>query len=285
MATFKPMLASNVELESVIYPVYVTPKYDGIRCVIRGGQALSRQLKPIPNRHVQKMLKGCPDNLDGELICHGKTFNQIQSEIMREDGDPEFSFYVFDIIDTKAPYLDRMEKLEDMELPAVCNKVIPSEINNEEELLEAEREAVEEFDFEGLMIRTGDGPYKYGRSTSKQGYLCKLKRFTDAEAVIIGYDELMHNNNEQTIDALGYAKRSHKKEGMVPAGTLGAFIVRDGEKTFKVATGMTAADRQEYWNNREEMIGKVVKYKYQESGAKDLPRFPTFLGIRHPDDL
>lgn len=285
MATFKPMLASNVELESVIYPVYVTPKYDGIRCVIRGGQALSRQLKPIPNRHVQKILKGCPDNLDGELICHGKTFNQIQSEIMREDGEPEFSFYVFDIIDTKAPYLDRMEKLEDMELPTVCKKVIPSEINNEEELLEAEREAVEEFDFEGLMIRTGDGPYKYGRSTAKQGYLCKLKRFTDAEAVIIGYDELMHNNNEQTIDALGYAKRSQKKEGMIPADTLGAFIVRDGEKTFKVATGMTAADRQEYWNNREEMIGKLVKYRFQEAGAKDLPRFPTFLGIRHPDDL
>jgi DNA ligase 1 len=255
------MLASNVELESVIYPVYVTPKYDGIRCVIRGGKALSRQLKPIPNRHVQKMLKGCPENLDGELICHGKTFNQIQSEIMREDGEPEFSFYVFDIVDTKAPYLDRMEKLEDMELPAVCKKVIPSEIKNEEELLEAEREAVEEFDFEGLMIRTGDGPYKYGRSTAKQGYLCKLKRFTDAEAEIIGYDELMHNNNEQTTDALGYAKRSQKKEGMIPAG------------------------RQDYWNRKEEMIGKLVKYRFQESGAKDLPRFPTFLGIRHPDDL
>ncbi len=285
MSTFKPMLASNVELESVIYPVYVTPKYDGIRCVIRGGKALSRKLLPIPNKHVQKVLAECPDNLDGELICHGKTFNQIQSEIMRDDGEPEFSFYVFDIIDTKAPYLDRIEKLEDMELPPCCKKVIPNEINNEEELLEAEREAVEEYDFEGLMIRSGDGPYKYGRATAKQGYLSKLKRFTDAEATIIGYEELQHNTNEQTRDALGNAKRSHKKEGMIPAGTLGAFIVRDGEKTFKVATGMTAAERQEYWDNRDDMIGKLVKYKFQESGAKDLPRFPTFLGIRHPDDL
>ena len=285
MATFKPMLASNIELESVIYPVYVTPKYDGIRCVIRGGKALSRKLLPIPNLHVQNVLSKCPDNLDGELICHGKTFNQIQSEIMREDGEPEFTFYVFDIIDTKAPYLDRIEKLEDMELPSCCKKVIPSEIQNEDELLDAEREAVEEFDFEGLMIRSGDGPYKYGRATAKQGWLSKLKRFTDAEATIIGYDELQHNTNEQTRDALGYAKRSHKKEGMVPAGTLGAFIVRDGEKTFKVATGMTDAERQEYWDKKEEMIGKLVKYKFQEAGAKDLPRFPTFLGIRHPDDL
>jgi DNA ligase-1 len=282
---FKPMLASNVELNSIIYPVYITPKYDGIRCVIRNGQALSRKLLPIPNKYVQKKLAECPNNLDGELICHGKTFNQIQSEIMREDGEPEFNFYVFDIIDTKAPYLDRIEKLEDMDLPSFCKKVIPTEINTKEELLDAEREAVEDFDFEGIMIRTGDGPYKYGRATVKQGYLSKLKRFTDAEATIIGYEELQHNMNEQTKDALGHAKRSHKKEGMVPAGTLGAFIVRDGEKKFKVSTGMTSAERQEYWNNKEDMIGKLVKYKFQESGAKDLPRFPTFLGIRHPDDL
>ena len=279
------MLASNVELNSIIYPVYITPKYDGIRCVIRNGQALSRKLLPIPNKYVQKKLAECPNNLDGELICHGKTFNQIQSEIMREDGEPEFNFYVFDIIDTKAPYLDRIEKLEDMDLPSFCKKVIPTEINTKEELLDAEREAVEDFDFEGIMIRTGDGPYKYGRATVKQGYLSKLKRFTDAEATIIGYEELQHNMNEQTKDALGHAKRSHKKEGMVPAGTLGAFIVRDGEKKFKVSTGMTSAERQEYWNNKEDMIGKLVKYKFQESGAKDLPRFPTFLGIRHPDDL
>jgi DNA ligase-1 len=36
---------------------------------------------------------------------------------------------------------------------------------------------------------------------------------------------------------------------------------------------------------RDQMIGKLVKYKFQEAGAKDLPRFPVFLGIRHPDDM
>jgi DNA ligase-1 len=72
---------------------------------------------------------------------------------------------------------------------------------------------------------------------------------------------------------------------MIPAGTLGAFVVRDGDKEFKVATGMTAEERQLYWDTQDEMLGKLVKYKFQPSGAKDLPRFPTFLGIRHPDDL
>lgn len=281
MAQFRPMLASNVDLAAVTYPVFCTPKYDGIRCVIRDGMALSRKLKPIPNRHVQSQLQKCPNNLDGELICHGKTFNQIQSAIMTEEGSPDFTFFVFDIVDPKAPYTDRMQRLEDTELPPFCSKVIPVMIDSEEELLEYELESSE---FEGVMIRDGEGPYKYGRSTPKQGWLTKLKRFTDSEAVIIGFEELQHNMNEAVEDALGLTKRSHKKAGMVPSGTLGAFIVRDGDKEFKVATGLTAADRAEYWEHRAEMLGKLVKYKFQESGAKDLPRFPVFLGIRHPDD-
>ena len=282
---FQPMLACNVDLKSVIYPVYCTPKYDGIRCVIRGGVALSRTLKPIPNKHVQKILKDCPDGLDGELICPGKTFNEIQSAIMSVEGTPEFMYHVFDIIDPDAPYTDRMEMLEDLELPSCCQKVFPNIVYDEAELLGYEHEAVEEWEFEGIMIRDGEGPYKFGRSTQKQGWLCKLKRFQDAEATIIGYEELMHNWNDSEEDERGHTKRSSKQEGKVPAGTLGAFIVRDGDKTFKVATGMTAEDRAKYWEMRDSMIGKLVKYKYQESGAKHLPRFPVFIGLRHPDDM
>jgi DNA ligase-1 len=286
MSTFRPMLASNVELDAVKYPVLCTPKFDGIRCVIRDGVALSRKLKPIPNSHVQALLSDLPDNLDGELMLTGKTFNQIQSAVMREDGNPRIVFHVFDIVDTKMPYNKRVEILRDMDLPSYVKKVLPVEIHDEETLKEYEREAVEDYDFEGIMIRSPKGPYKFGRSTAKQGWLCKLKRFTDAEARIVGYEELMHNENEAEVDELGLTKRSHKKEGMVPAGTLGAWIVENEEgQRFKVATGMTAADRAEYWEVRDEMIGQLVKYKFQESGGKDLPRFPVFLGIRSELDM
>jgi len=283
--TFQPMLASPIELENVKYPVYCTPKYDGIRCVIRGGVALSRKLKPIPNVHISEKLKACPDNVDGELIIPRKNFNQIQSAVMSEDGEPEFEYHVFDIVSEK-PYLARMEDLRLMELPTFCKKVLPVKFDNEDDMLEYERETVEDWDFEGIMIRSGNGPYKFGRSTAKQGYLLKLKRFQDAEAEIIGFEEQMHNTNEAETDERGYTKRSSKKAGMVPTGTLGAFIVRtpDGRE-FRVATGMTALDREKYWDSREHMLGQLVKYKYQEAGAKDLPRFPVFLGIRHPDDM
>jgi DNA ligase-1 len=284
MAQFRPMLASNVDMTAVSYPVLCSPKFDGIRCVILDGTALSRKLKPIPNRHVQALLQTCPDNLDGELIIPKKTFNQTQSAIMSEEGTPKFVYHVFDIIDKKAPYQDRMERLQDTELPSFCQKVLPLDIHSEPDLLEYETACLKE-GYEGVMIRDPDGPYKYGRSTPKQGYLAKLKRFTDAEATIVGFEELQHNMNEAETDELGFIKRSHKKAGMVPADKLGAFVVESDGKRFKVATGMTDAERSEYWEHKETMLGKLVKYKFQEAGGKDLPRFPVFLGIRHPDDL
>jgi DNA ligase-1 len=283
MTKFQPMLASPVDLAGVVYPVLCSPKYDGIRCIIKDGVALSRTLKPIPNSYIQKMLSSCPTNLDGELIIKNKTFNQIQSAVMNGAGEPDFTYVVFDVIND-FEYSERVEDLLTLELPACCETVIPLLVENEEELLAYETTCLAE-NYEGIMIRSPDGPYKFGRSTPKQGYLSKLKRFQDSEAVIIGFEELQHNMNEATVDARGHTKRSHKKAGMVDAGTLGAFVVRDGTMEFKVATGLTAEERQEYWDSREQMIGKLVKYKCQPSGAKDLPRFPTFLGIRHPDDL
>lgn len=279
---FQPMLASPIELDKVKYPVYCSPKYDGIRCVIRDGIALSRKLKEIPNKHVAEMLKQCPDNLDGELILLHSNFNQIQSAVMSEDGTPPVVFLVFDVISAEN-YLERMTRLAAMKLPDFCQKVLPHCFDNEEDMLEYERECVEDYEFEGIMIRSPTGPYKFGRSTAKQGYLLKLKRFVDAEATIVGFEEMMHNENEKTKDALGHSKRSSKKEGMVPAGMLGAFVVQTPEGVkFKVSTGMTMEDRQTYWDTREEMLGKLVKYKFQESAGK--PRFPVFLGIRHSDD-
>jgi DNA ligase-1 len=281
---FQPMLASAIELDKLKYPVYCSPKYDGIRCVIREGVGLSRKLKPIPNEYISKKLKECPDDLDGELIVRGKSFNEIQSAVMSEDGEPtKFEYHVFDIISDK-PYLERIEMLKSIKLPDFCKKVLPHKFENEEDMLEYERECVEDWEFEGIMIRSPTGPYKYGRSTVKQGYLLKLKRFEDAEATIVGFDEMMHNENEKKKDELGHSKRSSKKAGMVPAGVLGSFVVRDGEREFRVSTGMTHEDRATYWTNRHAMLGQLVKYRFQESGAKNLPRFPVFLGIRHPDD-
>jgi len=284
MTTFKPMLAATLDLNTLTLPVLCTPKYDGIRCVIRDGVVLSRTLKPIPNLHVRTLLKECPDDLDGELIVPESSFNATQSAVMRVEGTPNVRYYVFDLI-RDAPYEQRMKELESLPLPDVCVKVLPVRISTKTSLFAYEERCTRE-GYEGIMVRSPTGPYKYGRSTEKQGYLLKMKRFLDAEARIIDFEELMHNENEALVDERGYTKRSSHRDGKVPGDTLGCFLVEtDDHRVFRVSTGLTAEQRQLYWDTRSDLLGKLVKYKYQESGAKDLPRFPVFLGFRSEDDM
>jgi len=141
--------------------------------------------------------------------------------------------------------------------------------------------------YEGVMIRTPNSPYKCGRSTSREGYLQKIKRFTDSEAAIIDFEEREHNANEATTDLLGHTKRSSHQENMVKTGTLGALRVRDvkTQVEFKIGTGYDDALRQEIWDNKDKYSKLLVKYKSQASGAKEAPRFPVFIGFRNENDL
>lgn len=285
MEPFRPMLAACAcaNIDMLNFPLLCTPKFDGIRCLIRKKTPVSRTLKPIPNKHVRAVLSACPNGLDGELIVQNN-YNKTQSSVMREDGEPAFEYHVFDVV-MDAPYSERMKVLAEMELPPICKKVLPIEIRTRTSLLAYETRCLQD-GYEGVMLRDPEGPYKCGRSTEKEGFLLKLKRFTDAEAKIIDYEELMHNENPLTYDTRGYAKRASCQENLVPAGTLGCFIVEDDAgRQFKVATGMTAEQRQEYWDNIEDYIGQFVKYKFQEHGTKDLPRFPVFLGFRSVEDM
>jgi DNA ligase-1 len=55
---------------------------------------------------------------------------------------------------------------------------------------------------------------------------------------------------------------------------------------FGVGGGYTAQERKEFWEKKDEMIGKTIKYKFFSVGMKDgCPRFPTFLGMRHENDM
>lgn len=155
--------------------------------------------------------------------------------------------------------------------------------------------------YEGVMIRSLRGPYKCGRSTEREGYLLKLKRFHDTECRIVGFTERMKNTNEQTRDERGYAKRSSAKDGKVPSGTLGSLVCvlchpaddpshPDHHKTrpctqFEVGTGFTDAERQMIWDERPAYMGSLTKVKYQELTNDGVPRFPVWVGFRSEDDL
>lgn len=65
----KPMLSATLEDPlRLTWPVLGSPKLDGLRCIIKDGMALSRNLKPFRNKFVQEQLSTLPNGLDGELI-------------------------------------------------------------------------------------------------------------------------------------------------------------------------------------------------------------------------
>jgi DNA ligase-1 len=296
---FKPLLAEAVDdINALRYPLLASVKYDGIRCVVINGVAMSRSLKPIPNRFVQSVV-GKPEfnGMDGELMVNGN-FQDVTSAFMSADGEPDFYFAVFDnVTNADCPFTRRYESLGDFPEHERIRIVEQVEVTHPGELREY-YDMVLEDGHEGVMVRDPNGRYKHGRSTLKEGILLKWKPFADAEATVVGFEERMHNANEATTNALGRTERSSHKENLVPMDTLGALVVKNDAlwpgQTFNIGTGFTDAQRAELWEVRNlpwiqsgplGLIGRTVKFKYQAIGTKDVPRIPVFLGFRDGRDL
>ena len=281
---FKPMLSASldgVDLSTLRYPLLASPKLDGVRCIIWEGVAYSRNAKPIRNRFVQEWAKN-HHNLDGELIVGapigGNVLGRTQSGVMSADGEPDFTYWMFDNIYREDPHFWENYGCQwpvDGRITIVEQKWVRNShaLSLQEDIWLAEG-------YEGIMLRDPNGPYKHGRSTVREGYLMKLKRFIDGEAVVIGLEEAMENQNVATTDELGRTKRSSHQENLVGKGMIGTIIVKDpkfGE--MRLSTGvMTHAERVQHW--RDDFIGKTVHWRAFGYGMKDMPRFPRYYGIR-----
>ena len=289
----KPMLASKCgDPQALPFPVLATPKLDGIRCLKVGGRALSRSFKPISNRFARGWIEAhLPDGVDGELVLRGGSFSETTSAIGARDGQPDFVFHVFDYVAAGLDrrYIDRMGDLAAAEFdPGRGVKVLPVEIPDAAALAAYEEECLAA-GYEGVMVRTPDSPYKCGRSTEREAWLLKIKRFEDAEAVVLGTYEGMSNMNEAGVDAFGRTKRGMAQAGMVGRGELSGFVVRHAESGVEFRLGYNhvagGVDRATLWHRRETLVGRLVRFKHQPSGAKDAPRFPKFVGFREAWDL
>lgn len=288
----KPMLSATMkDLESIKFPVLLSPKLDGIRCLISAdtGVPLTRSLKQVPNRTIfEELTKMNLRPLDGELVVGSPTakdcYRQTSSGVMSHDGEPNWTFWVFDDFDGDAPFYHRLRRAS-----KVVQLTAHKRLKMVQHTLARSVDEVQEFEarmlaagYEGIMGRDPEGPYKYGRATLREGWLWKLKRFEDSEAVILDLEERMHNANPVKTNALGYKERSSHKENLVPMGTLGALKVRDVKTgvEFDIGTGFSDAERATIWKNGGEWLGKTVKYKFLPVGVKDKPRHPVYLGPR-----
>ena len=289
------MLASAcTDLKALTFPQYATPKLDGFRCLKVGGVALTRNFKPVPNVFIREWIEAnCPDGIDGELTLRHGTFSESAGAIARRGGEPDFLYHAFDLVSESLEqgYLDRAQELckwDDDARHERVKVVIPQRVESLE-MLEYYEEKCLKNGYEGVMIRTASSPYKCGRSSEKEGYLLKIKRFADGEAEVLSTYEKATNTNEATKDAFGRTKRSSHQAGKVGLGILGGYKVKDLETGIEFSVGhnhtLCEIPPAALWANRQTLVGRIIKYKHQPSGAKDAPRFPQFLGFREGWDL
>lgn len=301
MSQFKPLLASPADLDQIKYPVFGSAKLDGVRSIIRPEGLRSRKLLPFPNLYTMARFAGLSKSfqgLDGELILGNPTdphvFNATSTAVGTIEGAPDVRFYAFDQLgdDPEEPFQSRLErmaqKLELYHLADTIFRLVPQQLLvSHEDLLAYEQHLVDK-GYEGLMIRSIRGRYKFGRSTVSEGILLKVKRFADSEAEILEVLQGHTNTNELKKDELGHAKRSSAKAGKVPVEILGSLKCRDiyTGVEFKCSSGKghTMAFLKHLWENRDQLPGKIIKYTYQQVGVLNKPRFPQLVGFRMPED-
>jgi DNA ligase-1 len=292
---FKPQLAiEHTKAKTQPANRYMSEKLDGIRCLMFGGVAYSRSLKRIPNLSIQNYAKKFAEvleGMDGELIVGDKNapdvFNKSTSGVMRIEGEPDFTFWVFDQFHPKDNWLQRYARLEHSAFLPQRVVVLKHYLVIDESDINKFEAAMLDQGAEGVMLRDSDAKYKCGRSGTKTPELQKVKRFVDDEFQIIGWEPKYTNTNEAKTNELGRTARSTAKEGMVALETMGALILRTSKgDVFSCGSGMTDAIRVDLWERRESLMGQLAKVKYFDVGTGySVPRFPILLGIRHSDDL
>lgn len=299
---FKPMLAPNEvpsdEFIASRLPLLASYKLDGIRCTIQDGGLKSRSLKAIPNKFLQERFSTLPEGTDGELVQgieqDNETFKRSHKIVMKADRPLDFfgdtvRLHVFDKF-LPGGFRDRLSSAHlgttGHEFAVPVNHV---EIFSMEELAAFEKQALG-LGYEGVMLRSLDGPYKEGRATLNQGWLMKLKRYVDAEARILSVYEEMENQNEEFTNELGRTARSSHQENKVGKGQLGGFNVigvngayKDVE--FRVSSSSIDHDERKRIWTADNVVGQTITYKYFPIGSDEKPRAPVFKGFRDAEDM
>jgi len=296
------MLASGYHeklINKLKWPAYAQLKSDGMRCnaVINNGQVdfFARSGKPLDILgkldHALYTLIGSNDTLsfahddgngiviDGELMVWNEDFtkpmtrkegNGILTKANRGTISPEEAKRVYFVIWDWIPYnkfqsgyfqLPYGMRFSELKLATTDNITIQvietKEVQNLEEAQVEFRRYLSE-GYEGIILKDINAPWEDKRSKS----LIKFKAELECDLLITGVEE-----------------GRGKYEGMV-----GAFCCEsaDGKVKVNVGTGISDAQRKEYWENKP--IGKIAAIKYNEiikasDGSTSL-FLPVFVEVR-----
>jgi ATP-dependent DNA ligase len=252
-------------------PYIVQPKYDGVRCravpssLEHGNYLLlsssEEVIFSVPHINHALSMAGLNAELDGELYCHGKSFEEIYSITSRtvnlHPNHQDVSFYVFDIVND-LPQMKRTILIENLRAINPCIKVSPFWICESLDEITKVYENLTKQGYEGIIVRHLNAQYERKRST----WMMKFKPKKEDEYLIVDTIE------EVSIDG-------------IPKNRLGALVLDSGNGSlFNVGSGFTDEVRESLWDIRGILPGMVARVKYQHlTTERKVPRFPVFVEV------
>jgi DNA ligase 1 len=290
-----PMLAQSFAPDSktakkntIVFPCYVQPKLDGLRCVIyldpitgeirrqsRTGTYfdtmthIAQSLAPLFAKYPNAVL-------DGELYTTEMPFEELAGHIKRkllDDADHEklkvIEYHIYDVIDETptATYEVRHNSIKRMfaslaastvssphALPPYIRLVNTVEAKTPADFKLNFAKFIEE-GYEGIMLRNKEGKY---RGNYRSHDLQKYKEFVEEEYPIVGFTQ-GDGRDKGTVIWICRTKE---------------------EKEFNVRPRGTIAARTFLFNNGHKYIGKMLTVIYQELTEEGKPRFPVGKDVR-----
>lgn len=249
------MLAKVIHPSVDVTEYWVSEKLDGVRARWNGRQLISRGGTVL--KAPEWFVSGFPDiTLDGELWMARQTYQQTVSIVRQQtphDDWIKIKLLVFDLPSYSGNFSARvaeMRKMAENNTSPYLAFIPQFQVNSREHLLKRLNEITDQGG-EGLMLHHQAARYHSGRSNN----LLKLKPYTDAEAVVIGY-------------------RPGKGQF---TGKMGAIKVKtDNGKEFFIGSGFSHLERE-----NPPPLGCVINFRYQGYTDSGIPRFAVFKRIRN----
>lgn len=263
---FLPMLAKDGTKIKIKYPCDAQPKFDGVRCMAKGKDLMSRGGKAYKVNHISDQLPETvspPAVFDGELYIHGNPLQDTVSLVKKsKPGSENVEYWIYDAYYTSNPELPWSTRkrylemyVEQIVIVSPHIKLVPTyRVNNETEMKALHDRFVSQ-GYEGIILRTDDGVYELGHRSSA---LIKYKEFKDSEYTITGYKE-----------GLG------KYVGCV----IWKCETEEG-KEFYVSPKGTLEEKKVWYDKASEIVGKKLTVKYQALTNDGIPQFPVGITIR-----
>jgi len=267
---FEPMLAHpyHKRKRDIIFPCYVQPKLDGVRCVVVDSELYSRYGNKFPTlSHIKEELIKNSEKLllDGELYTDDIKFEKIVGLVKKgkkteEEEKKSLKIYlnVFDYVEPGLTFDERISNLNYFFKQHNFQhiRLVKTERCFSEKEIQYYLDKYTKEGYEGVMMRNIEGKYQ---PKIRSIHLQKLKKSCDEEFEIIGFS----------------APDSGAEHGCV----IWTCRAKNG-RSFNVKPLGNLDDRRFQFLNGKSYIGKKLTVKYQELTNYGIPRFPIGLGIR-----